>query len=191
MSEEQRLKYAEVSPEGLGAMRGVEHYLNVGSGLQPVLLELVRLRASLMNGCEFCIGLHTRELAKHNEPGSRLGAVARWRESDAFTATERAALAWTEVVTNVQDGHVPEESFAAVREHFADKELVDLTVAIASINAWNRMAIAFRAKWRGPEVRATAAGANVDEVPVNRSLSEDGERAVVGDDGGKVSVDEE
>ncbi len=190
MSEEQRLKFAEVSPEGLGAMRGVEHYLNVGSGLQPVLLELVRLRASLMNGCEFCIGMHRRELAKHNEPESRVAAVARWSESNAFTETERAALAWTEVVTNVQDGHVPEEAFAAVREHFSDKELVDLTVAIASINAWNRIAIAFRAKWRGPEARATAGGADVDEVPVNRSLSEDGERAVVGDDGGKVSVDE-
>ena len=190
MSEEQRLNYAKISPEGLGVMRGVEHYLNVGSGLSPVLLELVRLRASLMNGCGFCIGLHRRELTKHNEPESRVAAVAGWRESDAFTETERAALAWTEAVTNVQEGHVPEEAFAAVREHFPDKELVDLTVAIASINAWNRMAIAFRAEWRGPEVRAAAAGADVDEVPVDQSLSEDGERAVVGDDGGKVSVDE-
>ncbi len=220
MSEEQRMRYAELSPGGMEAMRGVEHYLNAGSGLSPVLLELVRMRVSLMNGCEFCIGLHRRELGKHNEPESRVSAVAEWRESDAFTETERAALAWTEVVTDVQDGHVPEEAFRAVREHFADKELVDLTVAIASINAWNRVAIAFRAKWDAGRARglSSAAGvgdgaatqvresgpvaasagaasagapsADVDDVPVNASMSDDGERAVVDDDGGKISVDE-
>ncbi len=188
MSEEQRLNYGELSPEGLGAMRGVEHYLNVGSGLGPVLLELVRLRASLMNGCSFCIGMHTHELRKHNEPDSRVEAVADWRESDAFTQRERAALEWAEVVTSL-DGHVPDEAFAAVREHFTDKELVDLTMAIASINAWNRVAIAFRPKW--DEQKAEGGKAESSETFASRAMSEDGERAMTEGDGGKVEVDEE
>ncbi len=190
MSDGQRLKYIELSPGGTGAMRVAEHYLNVESGLDPVLLELVRLRASLMNGCEFCIGLHRRELAKHNEPESRVAAVAGWSASDAFTETERAALAWTEAVTNVQEGQVPDAAFAAVREHFAEKELVDLTVAIASMNAWNRLAIAFRAEWKEPKAARGRAQTDVDEIAVNSAMSDDGERAAVGDDGGKVSVDE-
>lgn len=190
MSEKQRLKYADLSPEGIGAMRGVEHYLNVGSGLSPVLLELVRLRTSQMNGCEFCIGMHSHELAKHHEPESRVAAVAGWRESEAFTETERAALAWTEAVTNVQDGHVPDAALGAVREHFPDKEVVDLTIAIASIGAWNRIGVAFRPQWRGAKAARGRSQTDVDEIRVNSAMSDDGERAVVGDDGGKVSVDE-
>lgn len=187
---EQRLKYVELSPDGVGAMRGVEHYLNVGSGLEPVLLELVRLRASLLNGCGFCTGLHRHELSKHHEPESRVGAVAGWRESDAFTERERAALAWTEVVTDVQGGHVPDEAFAAVKEHFAEKEVVDLTLAIASINAWNRMAIAFRVEWDATRARGAAPASDVDDIAVSTALSEDGERAEIIDDEGKVSVNE-
>lgn len=188
----QRLKYAELSPDGIAAMRGVEHYLNVGSGLEAVLLELVRLRASLLNGCEFCIGLHTHELGKHHEPESRVNAVAGWRESDAFTERERAALAWTDTVTNVQDGHVSEEAFTAVREHFEEKELVDLTLAVASINAWNRMAIAFRPQWGGAKAAGAKENTDVDDIRVSAAMSDDGERAVVeDDDDGKVSVDPE
>ena len=135
-------------------MRGVEHYLNTGSGLEAVLLELVRLRASLLNGCEYCIGMHTKELEQHNEPESRVSAVAGWRESEAFTERERAALAWAEAVTNIQEGHVPDEALRRVREHLRgtyDKEMVNLTLAITTINAWNRMAIAFRPQWDAGE----------------------------------------
>ncbi len=198
---EQRLKYTELSPDGVKAMRGVEHHLNTGTGLDAVLLELVRLRASLLNGCEFCIGMHAHELEKHHEPESRVSAVAGWRESEAFTERERAALAWTEAVTNVQDGHVSDEAFAAVREHFQDKELVDLTLAIASINAWNRMAIAFRPQWDAAKAKnASEGGGRESQLPNAgpfdklragsgaRDASPDVESAV-SDDEGEVAVD--
>jgi len=92
--------------------------------------------------------LHSEELRKHNEPDSRLDAVADWRGSDAFTPRERAALAWTEAVTDVNASHVSDEEYAAVNEFFQEKDLVDLTFAIANINAWNRMGVAFRAEWK-------------------------------------------
>lgn len=141
----QRLKYAELAPEGFATLRAVEHYLNTGTELNPVLLELVRLRASLLNGCEYCIGLHTHELSKHKETADRIAAIADWQPSDAYTQRERAAFAWTEAVTNIQDGYASDEAYAAARQHFSDPDLVNLTLAIASINAWNRVAIAFRA----------------------------------------------
>ncbi len=129
-------------------LRSVEHYLNTATAFEPVLLELVRLRASLLNGCESCIGLHTHELKKHNESEGRIEAVANWQESDAFTERERAALAWADAITNIQEGHASDEAYAAVQEHFRDADLVNLTLAIASINAWNRMSIAFPAEKR-------------------------------------------
>jgi AhpD family alkylhydroperoxidase len=132
----------------LAALRSVEHYLNTGSALEPVLLELVRLRASLVNGCEYCIGLHTHELQKHNETADRIVAVADWQPSAAYSQRERAAFAWTDAVTNIQDGHASDEAYAAALQEFTEPELVNLTLAIASINAWNRVAIAFRAEIR-------------------------------------------
>lgn len=142
----QRLNYNDAAPDGLKALRAFEHYLNVGSSLDPVLREMVRLRASLLNGCEFCIALHRQELARRHEPASRIDAVAAWGESDAFTPRERAALAWTDVVTNIQATHATDDEFAAVSEFFQGKDLADLTLAIAAINAWNRLAIPFRAE---------------------------------------------
>jgi len=144
----QRLQYTELAPEGLAALRAVEHYVNTDTALEPVLTELVRLRASLLNGCGYCIGLHTHELKKQNETEGRIGAVAKWEESDAFTERERAALAWADAITKIQDGHASDEAYAAVQVHFRDGDLVNLTLTIASINAWNRMAIAFRAEER-------------------------------------------
>ncbi len=173
---EQRLKYVEMSPEGVGALRALEHYLNATSGLGASLLEMVRLRCSQLNGCEFCIGMHGHELAKHHEPESRVEAVAHWRESDAFTGRERAALRWAEVITDIQDGHAAEEEYRAVGEYFAEKELVDLTLAIAGINAWNRVAIAFRPQWDA----ARAAGKPRVEAESGRASG--GE-----DDGGKIA----
>ena len=140
-----RLEYGKLAPEGLEKMRALEHYLNTGTGLEPVLLDLVRLRASLMNGCEYCVHLHTAELRKLNEPEERIAGLSDWRGSNAYTQRERAALAWTEAVTNIQDGHAPDEVYAQVREHFSEVETVNLTLAITTINAWNRIAIALGA----------------------------------------------
>jgi AhpD family alkylhydroperoxidase len=142
---ERRLKYGELAPEGLAKMRELEHYLNSDSGLEYVLLELVRLRTSLMNGCEYCIDLHTTELSKKNETPERIAAVAEWRGSDAYTKRERAALAWAEAVTNIQDGHAPDVVYEEVRAHFSEVETVNLTLAITTINAWNRLAISLGA----------------------------------------------
>jgi AhpD family alkylhydroperoxidase len=122
-------------------MRALEHYLNTGTGLEPVLLDLVRLLASRMNGCEYCIQLHTAALRKLHEPDTRIAEVVEWRGSDAYTQRERAALAWTEALTNIQEGHAPDEVYDEVRAHFTDVETVNLTLTITMINAWNRLAI--------------------------------------------------
>jgi alkylhydroperoxidase family enzyme len=109
--------------------------------------------------------------AEHaNEPDSRIDAVANWRDSDAFTPRERAALAWTEEITNIQDGHASDDAYAAVSEYFKDKDLVDLTFAIATINAWNRLGIAFAAEWN-PPVRAGAAPAKEEQAATAAATS--------------------
>ena len=107
-----------------------------------VLLDLVRLLASLMNGCEYCIQLHSNDLKKMHEPEERIAGLGDWRASSAYTQRERAAFAWTEAVTNIQDGHADDAVYAQVREHFSEVEMVNLTLAITTINAWNRIAIA-------------------------------------------------
>jgi AhpD family alkylhydroperoxidase len=139
---EPRLKYGQLAPEGLAKMMALEHYLNTGTGLEHSLLQLVRLRVSLMNGCEYCIDLHTAELKKMHETKGRIAGLADWRGSDAYTKRERAALAWAEAVTNIQEGHAPDVVYDEVRAHFDEAETVNLTLAITTINAWNRIAIA-------------------------------------------------
>lgn len=136
-----RLKYGQLAPEGMAPMVTLGHYLNTQSGLEPVLLDLVRLLASLRNGCEYCIHLHTADLKKMHEPEERIGGLSDWRGSNAYTQRERAAFAWAEAVTNIQDGHADDAVYAQVREHFSDVETVNLTLAITTINAWNRLAI--------------------------------------------------
>ena len=136
-----RLKYGQLAPEGLAKMTALEHYLNTGSGLEPSLRELVRLRVSLMNGCEYCVRLHTSELHKMNETAERIAGVEGWRASEIYTKRERAALAWAEAVTNIQDGHAPDVVYEEVRAHFSDVETVNLTLVISTINAWNRISI--------------------------------------------------
>jgi AhpD family alkylhydroperoxidase len=139
---EPRLKYGQLAPEGLARMRELEHYLNNGAGLEASLRELVRLRVSLMNGCEYCIVLHTAELGKVNETADRIAEVAAWRSSELYTKRERAALAWAEAVTNIQEGHAPDVVYEAVRAEFTQVETVNLTLVITTINAWNRISIA-------------------------------------------------
>jgi AhpD family alkylhydroperoxidase len=139
---EPRLKYGQLAPEGLSRMRELEHYLNNGTGLEASLRELVRLRVSLMNGCEYCIVLHTSELNKIDETAERIAGVADWRSLEIYTKQERAALAWAEAVTDIQDGQAPDVLFKEVRRQFSDVETVNLTLVITTINAWNRISIA-------------------------------------------------
>lgn len=139
-----RLDYTKAAPGTLKALFGLEIYLH-GCGLDHGLLHLIKLRASQVNGCAYCIDMHSKDARAGGETEQRLYLLDAWREAPIYTDRERAALAWTEAVTKVTDGHVPDAVFAEVREQFNDKELADLTMAIAAINAWNRMAISFRA----------------------------------------------
>lgn len=137
-----RLKYGQIAPAGLEKLRALEHYLNADSGLDHILLELMKVRASQLNGCESCIRVHTAELRKAGETEERITGIAEWRSSQAYTKRERAALSWTEVVTNIQNGHAPDAVYDEVRAVFSEVETVNLTLAVATINSWNRMAIA-------------------------------------------------
>jgi AhpD family alkylhydroperoxidase len=125
------------------AMLGVEKYARE-SGLETSLLELVRLRASLLNGCAYCIDMHTKDARAAGETEQRLFALSAWRETPFFTARERAALEWTESVTEIGASHAPDDLYARVRANFTEAELVSLTMAIVAINGWNRLAVAFR-----------------------------------------------
>jgi AhpD family alkylhydroperoxidase len=124
-------------------MRGLEAYVRQ-SGLEPGLLELVKIRASQLNGCAYCIDMHTKDMQTHGESTERIAGVSNWRLAPFYTDRERAALEWTDAVTNVQDGHVSDEVYHDVRPFFDDKEIVDLTLAVLAINGWNRLVAAFR-----------------------------------------------
>ena len=139
----ERINYAKVTPEGYRAMSGLERYVR-GSGLEPSLLELVKLRASQINGCAYCIDMHWKDARARGESEQRLYGLMAWRESPYYTERERAALAWTEAVTLIADSHVPDELYEEVRQYFNETELVNLTFALVAINGWNRLAISFR-----------------------------------------------
>ena len=127
----------------LKAMLGLEQYLRT-SGLDESLRLLVKLRASQMNGCGYCIDMHWKELRALGENEQRLYSLDAWRECSYYTVRERAALTWTEAVTQITDGHVPDAVYDEVRPHFTGKELADLTLEIVAINGWNRLNIAAR-----------------------------------------------
>jgi AhpD family alkylhydroperoxidase len=132
-----------VAPGIYKAMIGLEAYLHQ-SGIEIPLLHLIKLRASQVNGCAYCIDMHWKDLRAIGESEQRLYGLDAWRESPYYSDRERAALAWTEAVTLITEGHVPDAVYEEVRPHFSDKELADLTLAVATINAWNRLAIASR-----------------------------------------------
>ena len=140
-----RLNYIHEFPEGVHAMMELGHAIS-DSGLEASLLELVKTRASQMNGCAYCIDMHTKDARAAGETEQRLYALSAWREGPFFTPRERAALALTEALTNIQQGHAADEVYEEVRREFNDKELVRLTFAITQINSWNRLAISFRSE---------------------------------------------
>jgi AhpD family alkylhydroperoxidase len=139
----QRFEYAKVAPGAYRAMAGLEHYLHE-SGLEENLLHLVKLRASQINGCAYCLDMHWKDLKSIGETDQRLYELNAWEDGPFYSDRERAALAWTEAVTRVADSHVPDEIYGRVRQHFNEKEVADLTLAVAAINAWNRLAISAR-----------------------------------------------
>jgi len=139
----ERLNYAQVSPDALKAMRELEKYV-AASGLERPLYELVKTKASQINGCAYCLDMHTKDARKAGETEQRLYALSAWRETPFFTGRERAALEWTEALTLISEDDVSDSLYDGVRKHFNEKEMVALSIAIVTINGWNRLAIGFR-----------------------------------------------
>jgi AhpD family alkylhydroperoxidase len=148
---ESRLEYQQVAPGAVKAMLALETYVRQ-SGLERPLLHLIKIRASQINGCPFCLDMHTREARADGESEERLYLLDAWREVPEYSERERAALAWTEAVTLVADGRVPDAVYQSVSQQFTDKELVDVTMAVVAINGWNRLSISFRALPAGHQV---------------------------------------
>jgi AhpD family alkylhydroperoxidase len=140
---ESRLEYDKEAPGALKAFLGLETYLH-HSSLEAPLLELVKMRASMINGCAYCLDMHSKDARAKGESEQRLYALSAWRETPFYTERERAALAWTEAVTLVHQSHVPDSLYEETRRHFTSREITDLTWAIVAINGWNRIAISFR-----------------------------------------------
>jgi AhpD family alkylhydroperoxidase len=138
-----RINYGQAAPGTYEAMDALDRYLQDCAIERPLLL-LVQLRASQVNGCAYCIDMHWKDLRAIGDTEQRLASLDAWRECPYYTDRERAALRWTEAVTLVADGHAPDAVYAEVQPHFKDKEMADLTLAIAAINAWNRLSIAGR-----------------------------------------------
>ncbi len=139
----ERINYSKVAPGGYRAMSGLEKAVRE-SGLEPSLLDLIKLRASQINGCAYCLDMHWKDARARGESEQRLYSLDAWRETSYYTERERAALAWTEAVTQIAVNHVPDELYEQVRPHFSEEELVNLTLAVVAINGWNRLAISFR-----------------------------------------------
>ena len=138
-----RLHYAKHAPGVYEAMDALDQYLAKAS-VDEKLLHLVRLRASQLNGCAYCIDMHWKDLRALGDTEQRLASLDAWRECPYYSDRERAALKWAEAVTFIADGHAPDAAYEAARAHFGERELCDLTLAIATINAWNRLSIAAR-----------------------------------------------
>lgn len=138
-----RIDTTRINPDAYKAMRGLQSYVDA-TGLEPLLRALIKIRASQINGCAFCLHMHTRDARKAGESQERLDLISAWREAPAFNERERAARAWSEAVTLVADSHVPDDVYEAARAVFSEQELVDLTMAVVAINGWNRLMVSFR-----------------------------------------------
>ena len=154
-----RLDYYNAAPEVRKALLQMEAFVNNHSGLDERLLELVRLRSSQLNGCAYCVDMHSKNLRADGEKNERIDGVAVWRETPFYSDRERAALEWAEAITLVARDHVPDETFESVRKHFSEDELINLTLAISMINTWNRFGVAFRSvpgEYQAPVRKAPA-----------------------------------
>jgi AhpD family alkylhydroperoxidase len=139
----QRLNPYQAAPETVKALMALEDHL-AKSGLETSLYHLVKTRASQINGCAYCIHMHTRDARAHGETEERLYLLDAWRESPLYSDRERAALAWTDSLTLIAETHAPDDVFEEVKKHFSDDEIVKLTILIGAINTWNRLAISMR-----------------------------------------------
>jgi AhpD family alkylhydroperoxidase len=157
-----RINFHQISPRAVQAMLGLQKYVD-SSALEHSLIELVKMRTSQINGCAYCLDMHSKDARAAGETEQRLYLLDAWREAPFYSDRERAALEWTEAVTRVSDDHVPDDVFESVREHFSDDELVDLTMAAVAINSWNRLCISFRVETGGYKaergVRTASGGA--------------------------------
>jgi AhpD family alkylhydroperoxidase len=138
-----RIDYYKLAPDAVKAMLSLESYVTK-SGLEKSLIELIRLRASQINGCSYCVDVHTTDAKKAGESERRLHSVVVWKESPFFTDRERAAFAWTEAVTLLSVDYAPDDVYQETLKHFSEKEMIDLTMVIITINSWNRLAVSFR-----------------------------------------------
>jgi len=154
-----RIDYPRLAPDAMKAMMALERYVR-SSELEHSLIELIKLRASYMNGCAYCVDMHTKDARVAGETEQRLYAVPVWREAPFFSPRERAALAWTEAVTALGGSSVPDDVYEEAREHFSELELVNLTMAVIAINGWNRLAVSFRSEPGIYQPAAVAAGAS-------------------------------
>jgi len=152
---QQRIDVTKISPAAFQALAALQAYVDK-SGLDPKLRELIKIRASQINGCAYCLAMHTRDARKLGETDERMHLLDAWREAPLYSARERAALEWIEAITLVAQGHIPDEAFEEVSKQFSEKEIVDLAVAAIAINSWNRAAIAFRVP---PQVESKKAAA--------------------------------
>ncbi len=152
-----RFDFSSASPDANRAMLGLERAL-AQSGLEGSLLELVKMRASQINGCAYCLDMHSKDARAAGETEQRLYLLDAWREAPFYSARERAALAWTEALTLVHEGHVPDEVYDEARRQFSEQELVSLSLAVVAINGWNRLSIGFRAEAGTYRAGAVAAG---------------------------------
>lgn len=139
-----RLEAQKTSPAAYSALLALEAFVRRAWKLEPSLMELVRMRASQINGCAYCLDMHSKDARAEGETEQRLYTLSGWRETPFFTDRERAALDWTEALTLITEGHASDEVYEAVKQQFSDEELVNLSVAIIAINGWNRLAIGFR-----------------------------------------------
>ena len=155
-----RIAYGQVAPGAMAAMRGLDRYV-AEQGIDPTLLDLIKTRASEINGCAYCVDMHTKLARARGETEQRLYALPVWRETPFYDARERAALAWAESVTLVARGPVPDDVYEEARRHFTEGELIGLTMALVAINGWNRLAVSFR----------TEPGTYQPRVPVHEAAS--------------------